>query len=80
MLASLFARDDHHKLGDLALLHPLVQLTHDFLDVAFDLVVRGNEHVETILLDWCEVFCWIDTSLEKNGVDAVLEEFGHGLC
>jgi len=39
MLASFFAGDNDHELGDLALEHPFVQLRYDFFDVRFDLVV-----------------------------------------
>ena len=55
MLASLFARNDNDKLGDLAPIHPLLQLTHDLLDVRLDLVVGGYEHVEAIFFDTIEV-------------------------
>lgn len=79
MFTCLFTCDDHHKLGDLALHHPFVQLRHDLLDVTLDLVVRRHKHVQSILLDWSEVFSRVDASLEENGVDGVLKELGHRL-
>jgi len=42
MLASLLARNDNDKLGDLAPIHPLLQLTHDLLDVRLDLVIGSH--------------------------------------
>ena len=42
MLASLLACDDNNKLGDLAPIHPLLQLTHDLLDVRLDLVIGSH--------------------------------------
>lgn len=39
VLARFFARDDDDEFGDFGLLHPFVELAHDFLDVGFDLVV-----------------------------------------
>lgn len=42
MLAGLFTGDDNDELGDLAAVHPLLELRHDFLDVCLDLVVGGH--------------------------------------
>lgn len=42
MLASLLARNDNDKLGDLAPIHPLLQLTHDLLDIRLDLVIGSH--------------------------------------
>lgn len=51
VLAGIFARYHHHKFRDLASDHPLIQLAHDFLNIRLDLVVRGYQHREAILLD-----------------------------
>ena len=42
MLAGLLAGNDNNELGDLAAVHPLFELRHDFLDVGLDLVIRSN--------------------------------------
>lgn len=66
MLARIFASYDHNQLRDLAVHHPFVELRHDFLDVGFYLVVRGDEHCEAVFLDRCEVFGWVDAALESE--------------
>ena len=42
------------------------QLAHDPLDVTLDLIVCGDQHIETILLDDFEVFCRIYPPLVEN--------------
>ena len=39
MLAGFLAGNNNNELGDLAAVHPLFELGHDFLDVGFDLVI-----------------------------------------
>jgi hypothetical protein len=39
VLARVFTRYDHDELRDLAADHPFIELSHDFLDIRFDLVV-----------------------------------------
>ncbi|KAJ2965814.1 hypothetical protein NUW58_g10814 [Xylaria curta] len=51
MLAGVLVGYNDDQLADLAVLHPLVELRHDLLDVGFDLVVGGHEHIEAIFLD-----------------------------
>ena len=73
MLARVLVRDNDDQLADLAVLHPPVQLGHDLLDVGFYLVVGRNEHVQPVLLDGGEVLGRVDTALEEDRVNAVLE-------
>lgn len=42
MLSGFLACDDNNKLRDFAAIHPLLQLTHDFLDVGLHLVISGH--------------------------------------
>jgi hypothetical protein len=42
VLTSLLAGDDDDELGNLAPVHPVLELRHDLLDVRLDLVVGGN--------------------------------------
>ena len=42
MLAGLLAGNDNNELGDLAAVHPLFELRHDFLDVGLDLVIGSH--------------------------------------
>jgi hypothetical protein len=42
MLASLLARDDDNELGNFTAIHPLLQLTHDLLDVGLDLIIGSH--------------------------------------
>jgi len=51
MLPSIFTSNNNNELRDLATNHPFIELTHDFLDVGFDLVIGGYEHCEAIFLD-----------------------------
>ena len=51
MFASILAGYHDDQFGDLAACHPSVELGHDLLDVCFDLIVRSDEHVESILFD-----------------------------
>jgi len=51
MLARIFAGYDDYELRDLATDHPFVELGHNFLNVGFDLVVRGDKHCEAIFFD-----------------------------
>lgn len=67
MFTCIFAGDHNHQFRYLAADHPFVELRHDFLDVRFNLVVRGGEHREAIFLDGGEIFGGVDASL-KSGV------------
>lgn len=51
MLPSLFTRDDHYELGNLAAIHPLFELRHDLFDVCLDLVIGRDHHCQPIFLD-----------------------------
>lgn len=42
------------------------QLAHDPLDVTLDLIICGDQHIETILLHDFEVFCGIYPPLVEN--------------
>jgi hypothetical protein len=42
VLTGLLASDDDDELGNLAPVHPVLELRHDLLDVRLDLVVGGN--------------------------------------
>jgi hypothetical protein len=40
MVTRVLISDDNNQLAYLAMLHPLIKLTHDLLDVSLDLVIR----------------------------------------
>lgn len=42
MFSRLFARDDNYKFWDLLADHPFVELSHNFLDVCFDLIIWSD--------------------------------------
>ena len=73
MLACVLIGNDDDQLGDLAANHPLVQLGHDLFYVGADLVVGRDKHIEAIFLDGAEVFCWVNATLEEDGMNRILE-------
>ena len=51
MFTGLLTGNHNDELRDFRLLDPFIELAHDFLDICLDLVVQGDHHVQTILLD-----------------------------
>jgi hypothetical protein len=80
ILTRILACNDYDELADFTAQHPLTELAHELLDVGFDLVVGSDQNIEAILFYGGEIFSWVHSALEENGVDRVFEEFGDELC
>jgi len=43
-----------------------IQLAHDLLEVVLQSIICCDKHIQAVLFDHFEVFCWIDIPLEQD--------------